>query len=114
MAHLLVNGQPTPLDSAQKTWGDVLHAVELAADARGDAVTAVRFEGVDQPTFRAGDLRARPMVRLGRVEIDTVPRGRLLRATLGTAGLSLPALAAAPAARRPASGAAGSTRDTST
>lgn len=94
MAHLLVNGQPTPLDSGHKTWGDVLQAVETAADARGDAVTAVRFEGVDLPTFRAPLRRSTPVDRLARVEVDTVPRVRLLRATLGTAGLSLPALAA--------------------
>lgn len=93
MAQLLVNGQPTPLDSGLKTWGDVLQAVEAAADVRGDAVTAVRFGGVDQPTFRSAGRRATPIGQLSRVEVDTVPRVRLLRATLGTAGLSLPALA---------------------
>jgi hypothetical protein len=58
-------------------------------------VTAVRFEGVDQPTFRGAGIDGAPLSGLGRIEIDTVPRARLLRTTLGTAGLSLPEVAAA-------------------
>jgi len=95
MSELLVNGQPFPLESGRKTWGDALAAVESRAVAEGRVVTAVRFAGVDQPSFRGPAIDPLEVSGLGRVEVETVPRQRLLRTTLGAAGLSLPEIASA-------------------
>jgi hypothetical protein len=94
MRHYLVNGQPNVPETGQKTWGDLLEALETHAEARGEAVTAVRFDGVDQPSYQRADLRSLALDRIDRIDVETVPRTRLLRSTLGTAGHSLPALAA--------------------
>ncbi|MGE0463958.1 MAG: hypothetical protein AB7Q16_21535 [Vicinamibacterales bacterium] len=93
MSEFLVNGQPFSLESGRKTWGDALDAVETLAVAEGRVVTAVRFAGVDQPSFREAVIQPLAVSGLGRVEIETVPRQRLLRTTLGIAGHSLPEIA---------------------
>jgi hypothetical protein len=93
MSEFLVNGQPIPLESGQNTWADVLAAVDAGAAAEGHLVTAVRFGGVDQPSFRDADLGTTSVPDAGGIEVETVPRARLLRMTLGTAGLSLPDIA---------------------
>ncbi|MDH4065330.1 MAG: hypothetical protein OEW19_13100 [Acidobacteriota bacterium] len=95
MSEFLLNGQPIPVESGQKTWGELLRAVDAHVGAHDEVVTAVRFAHVDQPSFREADLHTRPVPELGRIEVDTMPRARLLRTTLGTAGLSLPEVAAA-------------------
>lgn len=89
MSAVLVNGQPFSLESGRKTWGDAIDAVDAGAAAEGHVVTAVRFAGVDQPSFLDEDIQSLAVSDLGRVEIDTVPRQRLLRTTLGIAGHSL-------------------------
>lgn len=94
MSEYLVNGQPLPLESGRKTWAELLHGVDARAAAQGEVVTAVRFRGVDQPTFRGAGIDGTAITELGRIEIDTMPRARLLRMTLGTAGLSVPEVAA--------------------
>ncbi|MEZ5284180.1 MAG: hypothetical protein R2712_05095 [Vicinamibacterales bacterium] len=93
MNEYLVNGQPISSDSGPKTWGDLLQAVDARAAAQGDVVTAVRFKGVDQPTFRGPEVEAADADALGPIEVETTPRARLLTSTLGTAGHSLPELA---------------------
>ena len=94
MAEIVVNGRPMSLESGPKTWRDALAVVERDADARQEAVTAVRFAGVDQPSFRGVELADTLLAAIGLVECETVPRTRLLRTTLGTASLSLPTVAA--------------------
>lgn len=93
MSEFVLNTQPVSLESGQKTWADVLAAVDVRAAAEGHVVTAVRFGGVDQPSFRDPELARTTVADSGHIEIETVPRAHLLRATLGTAGLSLPEIA---------------------
>lgn len=102
MLQCLLNQEPKPLDSGLKTWGDLLDGLDQECAAGRQTVTAVRFDGVDQPTFRAPQLARQPLAPLTRIEIETVDRTRLLRGTLGSAVSSLPALAAG--ARRAADG----------
>lgn len=89
-----VNGEPKPTDSSLKTWGNLLDELDVEAAAERLAVTAVRFDGVDQPTFRRSELQQRLLDEVGVVEVDIEDRTQLLRATLGQAGSSLPVLAA--------------------
>jgi hypothetical protein len=97
MSELLVNKRPIPLESGHKTWADVLAAVDAQAAVEGHVVTAVRFGGVDQPSFRTASLQALAVAETGGIDVETVPRERLLRTTLGAAGLSLPEIAAGAA-----------------
>lgn len=94
MFECVVNGEPKSVDSGLKTWGNLLDELDIDASADRLAVTEVRFDGVDQPSFRRSDLLAMPLDAVSTVEIEMVDRTQLLRATLGQAGHSLPVLAA--------------------
>jgi len=94
MSDVLVNRQQLSQEIGQKTWGDVLAAIDARAAAEGHVVTAVRFGGVDQPSFRDPALSATGLAEARTIEVETVPRERLVRTTLGTAGLSLRDIAA--------------------
>lgn len=94
MVECVVNGELKSIDSGLKTWGDLLEELDLTAAAERRAVTAVRFDGVDQPSFRRAKLLALPLDSVDAIDIEIDDRVRLLRATLGQAGNSLPVLAA--------------------
>ena len=95
MLECLINDQPKPLDSGLKTWGDVLSQLEPELAGTSHSVTAVRFDGVDQPTFSSPELADTPLGDVELIEVETSDRRRLLRSTLWTAGDSLPRLTAA-------------------
>lgn len=94
MVEYLLDNQPQTLDSGLKTWGDLLDRLDDACAVDRRTVTAVRFNGVDQPSFRGPEVEACLLPSIGRIEVETVDRTRLLRNTLGAAGNSLPTLAA--------------------
>jgi len=52
MSHLLVDGRPIPGPTGLKTRRNLLNSVETRGSGHGASVTAIRFEGVDQPTSR--------------------------------------------------------------
>lgn len=95
MLECFVNNQPRSLHSGLKTWGDVLSALQPELTARRHVVTAVRFDGVDQPSFSSSESADRSLSDFGSIEVDTRDRGRVLDNTLTTALNSLPQLAAA-------------------
>ena len=95
MLECLVNEQPKLLDSGLKTWGDVLSQLQPELAETRHSVTAVRFDGVDQPSFASPELSEMPLGSLDRIEVETSDRQRLLRSTLGSARASLPQLTAA-------------------
>jgi hypothetical protein len=95
MLECLINDQPKSLDSGLKTWGEVLSHLEPELAETRHSVTAVRFDGVDQPSFFSPDLAETPLGNFERIEVETSDRRRLLRSTLGTANESLPRLSAA-------------------
>ena len=97
MVECMLNQEPTIVDSGLKTWGDLLNLLDDDCVSERQTVTAVRFDGVDQPTFRAPHLAILPLAPLRRIEVETIDRTRLLRGTLGSAHQSLPALAAGAA-----------------
>lgn len=94
MFEFLVNRQPQTLRSGLKTWGDLLEDLDLDCEADRRTVTEVRFDGVDQPSYRSLELARRPLSSMARIEVELLDRTRLLRNTLGAAGNSLPVLAA--------------------
>jgi hypothetical protein len=78
--------RPLQIDEfAHKTWGDVLTALDRRLGPEHRVVTAVRFDGVDQPSFRAGELATLGIATLDRVEVETAPAAEVLTSTATTA-----------------------------
>lgn len=92
MDQLTVNNQPEPLETRPETWGALLAALDrrLAADRR--VVTAVRFDGVDQPSFRDAALGPTPLSGIAHVDIEGEDALALLRGAVDAAADSLPDL----------------------
>lgn len=66
-------------------WGDLLTALDADLDARGVVVTAVRFDGVDQPTFRHPSATTRDLNTIRQVHLETARPEVLLRQCLADA-----------------------------
>ena len=92
MAHCLVNDTLEPFDFSPETWGQVLATLDRTLGAERRVVTAVRFDGVDQPSFRSGDLAAADLSTVARVDIDVEDAAALLMTAVAAAGESLPSL----------------------
>lgn len=92
MAHCLVNDTPETLNFSPETWGQLLETLDRSLVADRRVVTAVRFDGVDQPSFRSGDLAAAELSRIARVDIDAEDAAALLSAAVTAAADSLPGL----------------------
>jgi hypothetical protein len=75
MTTCTVNGRQFDIGPGCKTWGQLLSFLERDDGPRRAVVTAVRFEGVDQPSFReASDT---DLESTGGVEIETVTHREL-------------------------------------
>jgi hypothetical protein len=71
-----VNGRQFEIGPGCKTWGQLLSVLEND-DGRGHAiVTAVRFDGVDQPSFR--EAAGTEFESTGGIEIETVTQRELI------------------------------------
>jgi hypothetical protein len=97
MARLLVNDEPQTAGNAQETWGDLLAWVDRYSADRGLLVTAVRLDGVDEPSFRERGLSDRTLAAVGVIEIDVATPASLVAESLdealsGVAGLRTHAL----------------------
>jgi hypothetical protein len=89
----LVNSVPAAPIPGLQTWGELLADLDgrLAHDRR--IVTAARFDGVDQPSFRASPVVDRALATVSRIEVDAIDARVLLGETLDMARESLPVLA---------------------
>ena len=97
MARLLVNDQPQIVENAPETWGELLAWADSFSGARGWLVTAVRLDGVDQPSFREQESGDRTPGAVAMIEIDAATPASLLASSLdealsGVAGLRTHAL----------------------
>ena len=93
MATCLVNDRPECTEIRPETWGALLRALDRRLETERRVVTAVRFDGVDQPSFREPEAASRSLAAVGRIEVEAVESGRLLNETLDLARQSLPVLA---------------------
>jgi hypothetical protein len=66
-----VNGSEYEAKSGLKTWGELLEALEQGDGPGRAIVTAVRFGGVDQPSFREPGVLARDLRFAAPVEVET-------------------------------------------
>ena len=94
MPECLVNNVPAHPNPGLQTWGDLLADLDgqLARDRR--IVTAARFDGVDQPSFRAAPVAARSLTSVELIEVEASEALVLIDETLAMARESLPVLAA--------------------
>ncbi len=75
---LLLNDKPYLHPAALETWGQWLDALDRDASRAGRIVTAVRFDGVDEPAFRAARVLGRRLDEAAVVEAETGSKQGLL------------------------------------
>ncbi len=90
MARVLVNNEATSVETGLKTWGELLSWADRTSAGRGQLVTAVRLDGVDEPSFRDESLAGRALESLATIEFDATSPGDLVSESLeeGRAGLN--------------------------
>lgn len=102
MGHVFIDREPRAFAEGPKTWGELLETIERSLSGADRLVTAVRFGGVDQPTFRATEAASRPLRDLLiPIEMETASRAGLLAeaAAAGAACVRRMCAVAAPMAR---------------
>ncbi len=105
MINCTVNGRTRPVDSGLKTWGDLLAWLERGEGEGRPIVSAVRFQGVDQPSFRKASACRRPLAEIASVDVELDTAAELVASAAasvldGLGPLSLAAQATADAFRR--------------
>ncbi len=92
MTRVLVNSQPRDPEPGLKTLGDLLAWADRTSASDGEVVTAVRLDGVEEPSFREAAHAARTLDDVAVVEMDVATPATLVAASLdealrGLAGL---------------------------
>ena len=95
MTQLVINDVEQPIDAEHKTWRDLLAVLERQAAESGQAVTAIRFDGVEKPTYRDGEELSRDLEAFGRIEVFTAPTSALFRQGLSEAAGAIETLCGA-------------------
>jgi len=54
------------------TWADLLGQIEAALDTRGDVISEVRFDGVEQGNYRDAPALNRPLDDIATIDIEAV------------------------------------------
>ncbi len=93
MTECLVNDVPIPVEIRRETWGELLDALDRSLGREHRVVTAVRFDGVDEPSFRGPAQAVRRLQPVAVIAVDAVEASRLLDDALAAASGSLPSLA---------------------
>ncbi len=71
------------------TWADLLGQIEANLDERGDVISEVRFDGIEQANYRAAPTLRRPLEGITTIDIDAVPPQILLAQGLDEARSSI-------------------------
>jgi hypothetical protein len=100
MSICAVNGREYEAAPGLKTWGQLLEALEQGVGTERTVVTAVRFGGVDQPSFRERVLLTRDLETGAPIDVDTCQAQALVDEAVETALNGLARLA--PAAQQTA------------
>ncbi len=95
MTRIIVDGAEMSTPPGFATWRDLLAQLDAEMSGRREVVTAVRFDGVDEPAFRDPAVLARPLEGLAVVEIERGTPESLVQATIDEASGSVSALSAA-------------------
>ena len=79
MTEVYIDGVKQAIPAITGTWGDLLAILDDRVTAQHLLVTAVRLDGVEEPAFRHPAAAIRPLVAIGRVEVETAEPKALLR-----------------------------------
>lgn len=94
MPSVFIDDQPVPVTQTMQTWADLLVTIDRQLDARGRVVTDVRFDGVDEPTYREPSSLGRRLTRLRRIDLVSATPTELLKACMKDAAGSVRQLSA--------------------
>lgn len=94
MPSVFVDDRPVAVTQTMHTWADLLTTIDQQLDARGRVVTDVRFDGVDEPTYRESTALGRPLSRMRRIDLVTATPMDLLKACMKDAAGSVRQLSA--------------------
>lgn len=92
MTTILVNEVEQTADSSLKTWGELLDRLESRVVPSGHVVTAVRFDGVDEPTFRNAAVMCRGLSDVAVLEVDSGSVAEVIGTAVSEAARALDAL----------------------
>ena len=92
MARLQVNDELQTMEHPYETWGDLLAWADSISAERGLMVTAVRLNGVDEPSFRQPELSARRLGASDLMEIVATTPAKLVADSLEAARAGLTGL----------------------
>src|SRR5919106_229110 len=79
MPEIYLNDVPQQFENPFKTWGDLLNTLDVRASDAGVILSAARFDGVDEPSFRDPAAIARPLGDVRRVDVETAMPAAFLR-----------------------------------
>jgi hypothetical protein len=82
MLKIYVDHTPQNIQTAPKTWGDLLERLDGDAAAAGRILSSVRFDGVEEQSFREPSAVARQLRDLARVDVETAQPAAFLRECL--------------------------------
>jgi hypothetical protein len=82
MPQIYVNDTPQAFENAPKTWGELLESLDARAAESGVILSAARFDGVDEPSFREPSVISRSLSGLARVDVETAVPAAFLRECL--------------------------------
>lgn len=89
MPSVFVDEQPIQVSQTMQTWADLLTSIDRQLDACGRVVTDVRFDGVDEPTYREPPALVRPLSQMQQIDLLTATPMELLKACLRDAAGSV-------------------------
>lgn len=95
MNRIILNDEPQTAEIQPETWGDLLETLDRRCAAGGHVLTAVRFDGVDQPAFRQQEILAASLSEISVVEAQSTTPQALLLTTLEEADQASTALVGA-------------------
>ena len=87
-----VNGKDFGAMDGLTTWGELLETLENGAGDGRPVVTAVRFGGVDQPSFREPEALSQSLAAAGSIDVDTCEAQALVAEAVQSGLNSLAAL----------------------
>jgi len=95
MPQILVNGADQTTDFACQRWGDLLERLDRRATREGHVLTAIRFDGVDQPAFRDAATAPHIVGGLRVIEVESSRPRDLFERSVDEAVVAAETLAAA-------------------
>ena len=71
MAVVVINGEQAGVHDPARTWGELLERLDARLAASDEVMTAVRLNGVDEPSFRSAEALVTPLDTDASVFVQT-------------------------------------------